>query len=106
MRRTPIRRQRIEIQQAIEGEDLDGIPEYRWQTLRTEKALMQPLTGREYELAQQMHSGTTHKIITRWFEGADSTMRIVRGDRRFNVATVINQHERNRWLEWRCEEVV
>lgn len=98
-------RHRIAIQQLKEGEDLDGYPEDTWELHHEEMAKINPLQGREYEQAQQMQAGISHKITTRFFAGANSSMRLVYGARVFNVESVINQGERNRWLEWRCEEV-
>ncbi|MCA9232504.1 MAG: phage head closure protein [Planctomycetales bacterium] len=92
------------IEQPVDGNELDGIPA-GWQEIRREWGYIQPVDGREYEQSQQMRSDTTHKIATRWFDGATSAMRLVCGPRIFNATSVVNQDERNRWLEWRCVEV-
>lgn len=95
---------KVVIQSKEAGNELDGVPE-SWNDVGNFWAMIQPLTGREYEQAQQMQSNTTHKIKTRWFEGANSAMRLVRGNRVFEVESVVNEFERNRWLIWRCSEV-
>jgi head-tail adaptor len=71
-----------------------------------------PMGGREYNQAQQMQATVTHKLRSVYFSGANPRMRLTAGqnsaepDRVFNVASVINVEEKNRHLEWMCEESV
>lgn len=82
----------------------DG-PDEEWEELRKEWFLLSPLSGREYEREQKMEATTTHRGRCRYFEGADSKLRLVYGDRIFNVQSVVNEEERNKWLVWRLIEV-
>jgi SPP1 family predicted phage head-tail adaptor len=69
-----------------------------------------PLTGREYQQAEQMQSNVSHKIRTEMLPQnlgpATSRMRLKHGVRTFEVVSVVNVEERNRELEWMCTEVV
>ena len=94
------------------GDELAGEPVGAWTDLRREWAKVDPISGREYLVAQQVNATTSHTIATHYFAGATSDMRLVRKRisddavvRQFNVESVINVGEANRWLEWRCEEV-
>ena len=55
--------------------------------------------------AQQVQAKTTHEGRCHWFEGATSEMRLKYGSRIFNVESVVNEREQNRFLVWRLEEV-
>jgi SPP1 family predicted phage head-tail adaptor len=72
---------------------------------RAAMAAIEPLDGAEYIAGQQSNSRTTHKITTHYFGGANARMRILCGGRVFNVESVINLGEMNRFLQWRCEEL-
>ena len=93
----------LTIERPVAGHDLDGVPD-SWEHVAEEWGDVQPLSGREYEQAQQMQSTTTHKIRTHLVAGATSAMRLLLGQRVFAVESVRNEGERNRWLLWRCVE--
>ena len=98
---------RMQVQQLDAAEDgwADG-PGDRWETVREEMFLLRPTSGREYEQADQMQSDTTHEAKCHHFVGANSGMRLKYGERIFNVESVVNEMERNRFLAWRLVEVV
>ena len=94
------------------GDELAGEPP-EWGDLRREWFEITPLTGREYNQAQQMQSNVTHKMRCTYWAGANSRMRLIKPNvedrdnplRTFNVQSVVNVGERNRELEWMCTEV-
>ena len=94
---------RVRIEQPILGNDLDGIP-HTWDEVAIKWANIRPLSGKEYQQAQQMQESTTHTIKTHFLAGADSSMRLVHGERIFDVESVLNMDERNRFTIWRCVE--
>ena len=106
-------REIVTIERVKVGNELLGETPRDWEFVRKEWAQLGPIGGREYLRAQQIESTTTHRITTRFFTGADSSMRLTIpsktlegvNDRVFNVTRVINVNEENRWLEWMCEEV-
>jgi len=94
---------RVRIEQPLLGNDLDGVPD-SWDEVAIKWANIRPLSGKEYQQAQQMQSMTTHTIKTHFLAGADSSMRLVHGSRVFDVESVLNMDERNRFTIWRCVE--
>jgi head-tail adaptor len=94
----------LTIQERTQPEDTFGeFPEI-WADLRQEWVQLMPLGGAEYEVAQRLESGTTHKARCPWFQGAHSGLRLTDGSRYFNAQAVINVDERNRQLEWQLQE--
>ena len=86
-----------------EADNFGEFPEV-WEELRQEWFQVEPLGGREYEQALRMESGQTHKARCAWFDGANSKLRLTTGERIFNVQSVANWQERNRFLDWQLEE--
>lgn len=72
-------------------------PPKRWFSISTRG-------GREYERAGQMEAEITHLAHCEFFEGADSSLRLRNGTRIFNVKSVVNKDEQNRWLVWQLVE--
>lgn len=75
-----------------------------WTTQRREWFTIQSTAGREYEQEQQIRSEITHKARCHWFDGANSRMRLTKGNRIWHVETVSNEDEANRWLVWELKE--
>jgi SPP1 family predicted phage head-tail adaptor len=46
---------------------------------------LEPLAGREFQYAQQMHGNVTHKVVMRYVAGIDKTMQIQWNGRTFNL---------------------
>ena len=69
-------------------------------------AAIQPLRGAERLKAQQLEESITHKITIRYRTGISPSQRVNFKGRIFNIRSVINVEERNRWLELLCEEGV
>ena len=108
--RSPALKQKVYVQTETTANELAGGTINQWTTVETQDADITPLRGREYEAAQQVQSGITHKIRTRMLRAtnapATTAMRLVTkfDSRVFHVQSVLNIGERNRWLEWMCEE--
>lgn len=67
-------------------------------------------SGREYVQAQQTQSRVTHMLRCAYFPGANSRMRLSRGEvdaptRVFNVESVVDENDEGRFLVWMCQEV-
>jgi SPP1 family predicted phage head-tail adaptor len=99
----------LTVEQDTVGNELAGEPSEA-ETVCSVWGNIQPLTGREYQQAQQMQSNVSHKITTELLPQnlgpATSRMRLKHGTRTFEVQSVVNVEERNRELEWMCTEVV
>lgn len=88
------------------GEPVDGYE----RTGRREWFEIRPLSAREYVQAQQVQSSVSHELRCVYFSGANTGMRLTAGEtdtptRIFNVESVVNENEANRFLVWRVVEV-
>lgn len=103
---------RLYVEAPVVRSELQGEPVGDYQrTGRKAKFKITPLSGREYVQAQQVQSNVTHELKCPYFAGANSSMRLTAGEvaatptRIFNVESVVNENEANRFLVWRCVEV-
>jgi SPP1 family predicted phage head-tail adaptor len=99
-------RHRIQIQQATETRATDGSISQAWSNFAAARAEIVPLNGSESYVAQGLSAGVHHRITTRYIPGVVPKMRVLWGDREFDIVTVRNIDERNRWLVMQCEESV
>lgn len=97
-------RHTILLQQPVSGTDDFGEPQLAFETARRVRASIEPLRGREYFAAQQIHSEITHKIVLRYLPGLAATWRVRFGTRIFQIAAARNLNEQGRWLELLCIE--
>jgi len=85
---------------------VEGIPEESWTTVATVWAAVADLSGKEYFQAASMQSEVTTRIKIRYRKGITPSMRVLYGDRVFNILSVIDKDERHRVIELLCKEVV
>ena len=98
-------RHRVSIQQVTEAKDTYGATTRTWATIATAWAAIEPIAGREYFYAQQVASSVSHRVTIRHRTGITPKMRIVHDSRTFEIESVRNLEERDRWLELMCSEV-
>lgn len=67
-------------------------------------ASVETLSGRELEIARQVHPEADTKITCRWRPGIRETDRINFAGRLFNIGWINNIDQRNRYLELYCTE--
>ena len=91
-------RHRITIEQVAESQDIDGSVLESWSEFATAQAAIEPISGREYFAAQSTQADVTHRIAVRYQPGITVKMRVVYGEREFDIISVINIEERNREL--------
>lgn len=99
-------RHRVTIQRFERVEDEGGGYVEDWKDVATVWAAIKPMRGNERYEAQQVQSTLTHKVIMRYRAGIKPQMRILYGNRVFEIEAVIDVDERHRWLELLCSEVV
>jgi SPP1 family predicted phage head-tail adaptor len=102
-------RHRITIQEESRAADSGGGYTNTWTNLATDPtvwAAIEPLRGREFLQARQLHDAVTHRVTIRHRSDVTAGMRLLRGSRAFNIRSVIDKDERGRWLELMCEEGV
>jgi len=79
-------------------------------TVATLRACVEPLRGFERLRAMQLESPVTHRITTRYKAGLKPEHRIKfvkdGATRYFNIRSIVNIEERNRWIEIMAEEGV
>lgn len=62
-------------------------------------ASVEPLKGREYLETQKIQPEITYRIIARYLKGITPDMTIEFNKRTFNIQSILNVEERNRYLE-------
>jgi SPP1 family predicted phage head-tail adaptor len=99
-------RHRITIQRATETSAEDASVVQTWSTFANLYAEIVPLNGSESYVAQGINASVVYRITTRYIAGVVPKMRILWGDRVFEIAGVRNIDSRGRWLVMNCEESV
>jgi SPP1 family predicted phage head-tail adaptor len=100
-------RHKIKIQRENLTDDGYGGSTVLWVDRLEARAWIKPTSGTEQNFGMQTQDTVTHDIVIRY-----SSTEILAKDsvlfetRRFNIRSVINVEERNRWLQLRCEEGV
>lgn len=99
---------RITIRQPVATRNSHGEDENDWTGGGTEFwkcwAEIEPLSGREYFLAQQVQAEVTHKIRIRYKAGITNLMRVYFTTRYFEIVSAINVGEQNVTTEMMCIE--
>jgi SPP1 family predicted phage head-tail adaptor len=95
-------RHRVTFQRRSTIEDDNG-ETAGWVDVVTVHASVSPLSGRELLTAQTMNAEISHQVVVRFHSALSApikvaAMRILFGDRVFNVHTCMNVDERNREL--------
>jgi len=100
-------RHRITIQQPIEiRNEVGEVIQSAWQDFTTVWAAIEPLRGREYFDAQQINAEVTSRIRIRYRPGIKPKMRVVYGERIFDIQSVIDVEERHKEIHLMCKEVI
>lgn len=69
-------------------------------------ASIEPIGGREFEVAKSYAATVSHKISMRYAPGILPTCQIVFGTRTFNINGIMNAEGRNRMLVMFCTEKI
>ena len=75
-----------------------------WNTHITLRSKITPLSGRERMYAQRLEADTTHRILFRYVADLLESDRINFNGRYFNIKSILNLEEANRYLELSAEE--
>jgi SPP1 family predicted phage head-tail adaptor len=97
---------RLSLQQEVLSSDGMGGYVKTWEVLAELWAEIRPLGGLEVFFSGQLNARATHKIRLRYRSGVTSAMRLVFGERVFNIRSVHNIDEKNDMLELLVEEGV
>ena len=97
---------KITIQQIGTAKDSFGQMVETWVDVQTVYASIEPLTGKEFFAAKQIHSELTTTIKIRYLAGVDTSKRVKYGDRIFDILAIIDPNERHVELYLMCKEVI
>lgn len=110
MRKRHMASSRLKHRLSLEQEVLssDGVGGYTksWEVLAELWAEIRPLGGLEAFFTGRLNAKATHKIRLRYRSGVTTAMRLVFGERVFNIRSVHNIDEKNDMLELLAEEGV
>jgi SPP1 family predicted phage head-tail adaptor len=77
-----------------------------WQKVLTARAQIKPVSGSERYQSMRLEATVTHQLIVRYNPFIKPWHRIRFGDRYFNIRSILNVEERNRWMIIKAEEGV
>ncbi len=99
-------RRRVSIQAETRTTDGAGGYALAWTTLATVWASVISMSGREAYAAGHLEGRVTHKVVLRRRDdiAITSDMRLLCGDRAFNVRAVMDDGKENRWTTLLIEE--
>lgn len=97
-------RHKIAIQSPTATVDSGGGRSIAWSTLKEVYADIRPTTGRYQFQHDQEKEKVTHKIIIRHRADIGTNYRVKFGSRIFNIHSILNEDERDRFLTMMCEE--
>lgn len=103
MRAGDLRRQ-VLLQRREVAQDDYGQRSITWVDVATTFAEINPLSGRELELAQAIKAEVSHTITIRYRPNITSALRVVYQGRYFNIHAVMDVDMRHRTLELSCSE--
>ena len=95
----------ISIEQRGDTRNTYGESVASWSEYLATYADMIDLSGAELEIAQQINSNITTKIITRWDSGIRATMRVLMDGEYYNIVSVDNVDERDKIMVLLCERI-
>ena len=90
--------------------DKSGAPQNTWFPVCDVMAAIEPISGREYWMAAQSNREATVRIVIRYREGINDSMRVLyKAKDRVKVyemkSVPINTNEENRYLQLMCNEI-
>ena len=99
-------RHRITVQTLGEKQNERGEIESDWVDVWKGRASINPLSGRDFVAAMQEHAQVTHKVTIRYNPAIKTTMRIMYGDRVFDILHIIDTWEQHREMVLMCKELI
>lgn len=97
-------RRRISLEEPTRSADQYGDTPISWSWVADLWAKVEPLSGRELQIAAQVQPDVTHKVTIRFRRGLTCDMRFnVRG-KVLNILSILNIEERDERMECLCQE--
>ena len=100
-------RHRVQLQHLTQSsQDTYGEPTDTWTKYSDCWASVEPMRGRELEIAQQVNAEVTIKVTIRYNSAVLMTDRIVKGSRNLEIVSIVNPEERNEKMILMCKEML
>lgn len=99
-------RHRVAILRKNIARDMYGAAMETWDTLATVWGSIEALSGKEYFNAAQVRAEATYRIRIRYFPNITPAMRVMAGDRIFDIQAVLDPDGRRQELILIAKEVV
>ena len=99
-------RHQVKILKSIITKDALGQEVEKLEVEKTVWASIEPLSGKEYFSAKQVNSEVNFKITIRYIDSLLPHWVVKFGQRVFNIESIINFEERNKYLQLLCSEKV
>lgn len=97
----------VELQARVNTPDGQGGFTEKWLTQARVRANVQPLSGREYLMAQQLGTALSHNVTIRYHEGLLPSWRVKVSDGRvLNIRSVANPDSVKRVHMLYCEQII
>ena len=77
-----------------------------WNDFITCFAAIFPIAGREFFIAQQVNASVTTRIKIRYISSITPGMRVVFGEKVYDIKAVLDIEERHKEIHLMCEELV
>ncbi len=97
-------RHRLSLENASRTPDGGGGAAETWTTAAQVWGQIRPIGGSEGFNADAITGRISHEITLRYRAGVTPAMRLISGNRRFEITAVIDIDERHRWLKCLCVE--
>lgn len=95
-------RHTITIQRATVTRSSSGQAINNWSDVATVRAAVYSISGKEYFSADQVNSDVNIKIVLRFINGLDSSMRVVHNRKIYDIKAVLNQENRRKPVMLMC----
>ena len=97
---------RIELQSAAKVSDCMGGSTLTYSTSATVAAAIWPVSAKEMVAANAPSMTITHKIRIRYLSTVKASWRVKYGSRYFDIISIVNPNEDDRWLDLICKELI
>ncbi len=95
---------RLVVEDLVSTPDGAGGTEVSWAEFATVWAKVRSRHGREKLYADALTSTTTHIITVRYLPGFRPRMRFADAERKFEILSIVNIDEADKWLSCLCRE--
>ncbi len=78
----------------------------QWETVKTLRASVQPISAKEFVSANQEHAQVTHKVTIRYDTNVRPSMRLLLGNRVLSILHIVDPWEQHREMTLMCKELI